>query len=95
MSIYKDVIALGTPIFWDESDLYVLANDASKSLVASYKHASNVRLFRDMAGRDWYFVPFAFDPWFDSRLTPPPPAAHAAICTDLTFGLVSRSAGNT
>lgn len=77
MSIYTDIIALGTPIFWDESDLYVLANDASKNLIATYKHASNVRLFRDAADRDWYFIPFAFDPWFDGRLTPPSPAAHA------------------
>lgn len=68
MSIYKQMIEAGVEISNHSSDLYVPVNDVTRAIVADYEFANNVTTFRsNVDGKQWYDIPFAFEPYWDLR----------------------------
>lgn len=69
MSIYSEVKANGGYISNHESDLYIEMNDENKAILARYPlQKQNARGFRNLVtGKMCYDVPFAFDPFWESR----------------------------
>jgi hypothetical protein len=66
--LYDQVVASGLEHDSHESDLYLRASDASRQLLACYKHRSNVQTFCDAVTGDlWYDVPFAYAPYWRQR----------------------------
>lgn len=64
--LYDELKAAGCEIDAHESDLYVLATDEARGIVAaSGRTFSPFVSQRD--GRVWFDVPFAFKPWWDAR----------------------------
>lgn len=52
-----------------ESDLYLLATDEARQIMKA--HSKNGRPFKDnVNGKIYYDIPFAYQPWWDKRLSP-------------------------
>lgn len=68
MSVYKKLVAAGVEIDHHESDLYAKVTAESSEIVKNYGFNKNVRTFKSLVdGELWYDIPFAFDPWWESR----------------------------
>jgi hypothetical protein len=68
-TLYQDLVALGVYISNHESDLYFESTSASREALKRYPlHAANARLFTNqVTKKPCYDVPFAYDPWWESR----------------------------
>jgi hypothetical protein len=71
MNIYDEMVAAGVTINNHESDLYVPVNPTTTAILAKYyTHKSNATKFRDsVSGVITYDIPFAYQPWWDARVT--------------------------
>jgi len=76
-TIYQDCIAAGCRTGHHESDLYVRADEAGRTVVQGAIAAGriprvNVTLFQsempDEKGQLWYELPFAYDPWWEKKM---------------------------
>lgn len=66
MTIYQDLITAGCKVDHHESDLYVEVTPLSRMLIANYRFKDNVTRFCDVGdGKQWFDIPFAFDPFYD------------------------------
>ena len=69
-SIYQQVIEAGIEHDHHESDLYIPVNDQTKKIVHSYEFKRNVTMFASkIDGKPWFNIPFAFQPFWDSKQT--------------------------
>lgn len=67
-SIYEALKATGAPMDSHESDLYVKKTPETEKIIKTYKYRDNVTTFSNqLNGGIWYDVPFAYQPWWDSR----------------------------
>lgn len=71
MTIYEAMKAAGVPIDNHESDLYVKVTPDSTRIVREYgkePYTGSATVFTSQVdGEYWYDIPFAFDPWWESR----------------------------
>lgn len=67
VSIYTEMIEAGVPTDSHESDLYALVNDKSREIVQSYDHKGIVKTFVNTDGKQWYDIPFAYDPFWAAK----------------------------
>lgn len=69
MSIFNEIKRTGIKYSSHESDLYIPVNEKTSELIKTYVHRRNVTIFKNQVeGGLWYEVPFAYDPWWKSRL---------------------------
>lgn len=66
MSLYTDLVAAGQEVSNWQSDLYVVATEKSLEIIREHK-ASKSAFKSQVDGRLMYEVPFAFDPFWNSR----------------------------
>ncbi len=67
-TIYAQLVAAGVPVDNHYSDLYALVTDESAKIVRGYSCASSVRRFRsNIDGKQWFDIPFAFDPYWEAK----------------------------
>ena len=68
-SIYQQMIKTGVPISNHSSDLYVKVTPATKAIIETYELKQSVSIFRSLLDKEeWYDIPFAFDPWWESKM---------------------------
>lgn len=68
MSLYTDLVALGAEVDNHYSDLYVKAT--KQVLETLVKHGCRFTAFRSVVdGAQWFDIPFAFDPYWEGKLT--------------------------
>ena len=68
-TIYQEMLRVGADMDSHASDLYVRVNDETKTVIAGYKHKSNVETFRSsIDGGLFYDIPFAYDPFYGKIL---------------------------
>lgn len=67
MSLYKDLRAAGIPIDHHESDLYVLATPAARSLIKKHGIKAPGSFKSDVDGMIWFDIPFAYEPFWDKK----------------------------
>lgn len=68
MSIYTDLLAIGAEVDNHYADLYVKAT--KQALEVLVKHGCRFESFRSVVdGAQWFDVPFAFDPYWEGKLT--------------------------
>jgi hypothetical protein len=82
MSLCTDLMAAGIPIDSHESDLYCLATPEARALIGRAGHYSVTRFRSTIDGRDWYEIPFAFEPWWQARAR----AEHVDLTADTLAG---------
>ena len=69
MNIYDEAKKLGIEMGNWCSDLYLPVNEQTQKLVADYKFKKNVTTFTSNIDKKlWYEIPFAFDPYWESRV---------------------------
>lgn len=66
-SIYEQLMLAGVDLDHHESDLYAEVTPESRRIVEAYQYRSNVTTYYTN-GEQWYDIPFAFDPWWESHL---------------------------
>ncbi len=54
-----------------ESDLYLAVSKESAQLVADYKFKQNVTVFNGSDNRNWFDIPFAFEPFWSEKIIYP------------------------
>jgi hypothetical protein len=67
MTLYEELVAAGCEIDNHESDLYVAVGKASRPIIERYcwvDKTHSCTLFTGNDGRQWWDVPFAFDPFW-------------------------------
>ena len=68
-NIYKAVKEKGIGYSSYHSDLYIPRNEETTKLVNDYKFKNNVTTFTNQVeGGIWYDIPFAYSPYWDSKL---------------------------
>lgn len=71
MSIYTKMLEAGCTIDHHESDLYVLATQASGKILD--EHCRDLGLYSyssfnsEVDGKLWFEIPFSYDPWWEHR----------------------------
>ena len=65
-SLYQECLELAVPIDSHESDLYIQASVLARELLKKHGKAENA-FISQVDGRVWFDVPFAFDPWWQSK----------------------------
>lgn len=65
MSLYLDILGSGIEFDRHESDLYVRDTKAAREIIA--EHGAQFSTLNDANGDPWLEVPFAFDPFWNSR----------------------------
>lgn len=68
-SLYQKCLVHKLEIDHHESDLYIKAGEVANRLVLEYanRNVSCVESFRDMAGKRWWDVAFAYDPFWQAQ----------------------------
>jgi len=69
MSIYEQLKAANIPIDHHESDLYAKVTPESQKIIDAYEFKDNVKRFvcDDIKREIWFDIPFAFDPFWQSK----------------------------
>jgi hypothetical protein len=75
MSLYEELKAAGIETDNHESDLYFPRTKDSEAILKRHPEQNGVvQTFTNQKpphlGEIWFDVPFAFQPWWDARLTP-------------------------
>lgn len=65
MTIYQDLLALGAVMDHHESDLYIKATAEVRAYLARCPGLKVVSFYS--AGERWLDIPFAYDPFWESR----------------------------
>ncbi len=68
-SIYQQAINSLPPkdISNHESDLYLAVSKDSAKIIADYKFKQNVSVFAGSDNRNWFDIPFAFEPFWSNK----------------------------
>lgn len=67
-NIYQECRNLGIPTANYESDLHIPATPETRKLIQRYEFKQNVASFVSaLDGKEWFNVPFAYTPWWDSK----------------------------
>lgn len=66
-TLYQDVLESGIECSNHESDLYVLANSDSLSIIKKHNVAYYSSFKSNIDGKLWYDIPFMFDPFWQKR----------------------------
>ena len=71
LTIYDELVAAGIPIDSHESDLYVPVTKETIEILAKYPiHKKNTTMFRhQIKGQPYYDIPFAYQPFWDKKLS--------------------------
>ena len=69
MTLYQEIVAAGIPIGCHESDLYFPVTEQSREILARYplQKGNATTFINQVEGGRWYDIPFAYDPWWESR----------------------------
>lgn len=68
MTIYEQMKQAGVQIDHHESDLYVPVNTATSEILSRWRFKRNVTRFTSQIdGKSWYDIPFAYDPFWESK----------------------------
>ena len=66
MTIYEELKQAEVPLDHHESDLYALKNETSERILKKYDHSFTI-FISQIDHKPWYDIPFAFQPWWDSK----------------------------
>lgn len=66
MSLYTDLIEAGQPVSNHYSDLYTPVNEVTRALIKRHRCVADTFINR-VEGGIWFDVPFAFEPYWESR----------------------------
>jgi len=64
-TLYRDALAAGLMVDHHESDLYIIDTPAARALCRKHNH--KCKPFKGSDGGRWLDVPFAYDPFWESR----------------------------
>ncbi len=68
MNIFEEIKKVGVEYSSWQSDLYFPKNKTTDEIVSRYEFKGNVTTFKDnITGNTWYDVPFAYDPFWESK----------------------------
>ena len=69
-TIYEELKGAGIQLDSHESDLYALKTAESERIVKAWDYCCNVTTFKSQIdGKIWYDIPFAYKPFWDSKLS--------------------------
>ena len=69
-TIYQEMVKHNIPTDSHESDLYVLKTPESEAIIRNWDYAYGVTTFvSQIDNRVWFDIPFAYSPWWESRLS--------------------------
>ena len=73
MTLYQELVHAGLPVSSWQSDLYVEVTDVSRDILSRHPvQKSNATRFTSQTdGKPMFDVPFAFDPYWETRLGSP------------------------
>lgn len=68
MSLYTDLVEAGIEVSNWQSDLYFPVCPVATEILAKYPKQCRSRFKSDADGRSMYEAPFAYDPYWDSKV---------------------------